>query len=83
MRFVELVLDEVDNIQKYGKQKSLSAEKWAANAFNKWRWCYGLSTAKSIANLSKEDNLHLFVDMLLKFTLQVRKQDGSFYLPTS
>jgi hypothetical protein len=69
VRFAELVPDEVDNAQKGGKLKSLSAEKWAINAFDKWRRCHGLSTAKSIAYISEEDDLHLFVDMLLKFTL--------------
>jgi hypothetical protein len=83
VRFAELVPTEVDNSQKGEKRKLLSAEKWAANAFDKWHCCHGLSTAKSIADLSEEDDLHLFVDMLLKFTLQVRKQDGSLYPPTS
>jgi hypothetical protein len=83
VRFVELVPSEVDNAQKGGKQKSLSAEKWATNAFDEWCRCHGFSTAKSIVDLSEEDDLHLFVDMLLKFTLQVRKQDGSFYPPIS
>jgi hypothetical protein len=83
VRFAELVLDEVDNAQKGGKSKSLSAKKWAANAFDEWCRCHGLSTAKSIADLSEEDDLHWFIDMLLKFILQMRKQDGSLYPPTS
>lgn len=42
---------------------------------------------KSIANLLKEDEddllvLLVFVDMLFKFTLQVRKLDGGLYPPT-
>jgi hypothetical protein len=67
-----LVPDAVDNAQKGGKRKSLNAEKWVVNAFDEWRRCHGLSTAKSIVDLSEEDNLYLFVDMLLKFILQMQ-----------
>jgi hypothetical protein len=82
-RFAELVPTEVNNARSGGKRKSKNAETWAANAFDEWRRCHGYSTAKSIADLSKEDDLHVFVDMLFKFTLQVRKLDGGLYPPTS
>ena len=81
--FAELVPIEVDSARFGGKHKSKNAETWATNAFDEWRRCHGYSTAKSIADLSEEDDLHVFVDMLFEFTLQVRKLDGSLYPPTS
>ena len=69
MRFANLVKSKVINVQEGGKKKSRNGETWAANAFDEWRRCHGLSIAKSIADLSKEPNLHAFVDMLFKFTL--------------
>jgi hypothetical protein len=83
VRFADLVDSEVVNVQEGGKRKSRNGETWAANAFDDWRRCHGLSTAKSIADLSEEPDLHAFVDMLFKFTLQVRKQDGTLSSPTS
>ena len=83
VRFADLVESEVNNVQEGGKRKSRNGETWAANAFDEWRRCHGFSTVKSIADLSEEADLHVFVEMLFKFTLQVRKQDGSLYPPTS
>jgi hypothetical protein len=82
-RFSDLLPTEVNNARSGGKRKSRNAETWAANAFDEWQRCHGYSTAKSIADLFEDDDLHVFVDMLFKFTLQVRKQDGSLYPPTS
>ena len=82
-RFANLVSTKVDNARSGGKRKSKNAEIWAANAFDEWRRCHGYSTAKSIADMSEEDDLHVFVDMLFKITLQVWKLDGGLYPPTS
>jgi hypothetical protein len=45
------------------QRKSRNAKKWACNAFDQWRLSSGLSTEKFIADLSKEMDLHLFVDL--------------------
>jgi hypothetical protein len=79
VRFAALVPYEVINARSGGKRKSQNGETWAANACNEWQCCHSFSTAKSIVNLFEEDDLHVFVDVLFKFTLQNWKQDGSFY----
>jgi hypothetical protein len=45
--------------------------------------CNGFSVEKSIADLFEEPDIRPFVDLLFKFTLQVRKADGSLYPPSS
>jgi hypothetical protein len=64
-------------------RKSRHSEVWACNAFDEWRLCNGFSVEKSIADLFEEPDIRPFVDLLFKFTLQVRKADGSLYLPSS
>jgi type IV secretory pathway VirB3-like protein len=63
VRFADLVNSEVTNAQEGGKKKSRNGETWAANAFDEWRRCHGLSIVKSIADLSEEPNLHAFVQV--------------------
>jgi hypothetical protein len=70
-------------VKNGGKRKSKHFENWAARAFDKWRLCKGYSIEKSIGDLSEEDDLHGFVEMLKKIFLQVRKIDGSLYPPNS
>jgi hypothetical protein len=83
VRFAELNSSKVKNIKCGGKHKSKNGEIWAANASDEWRKCHGYNTKLSITDLSEQPNLHKIVDMLLKFTLQVRKQDWSLYPPKS
>jgi hypothetical protein len=71
----------VINDQEEDKKKSRNAETWATNSFEEWRHSHGFSTTKSIADLPKKLDLHAFVDILFKFILRVRKQDGSRDLP--
>jgi hypothetical protein len=73
VRFADLIPGEVTNAKSGGKRRSRYREAWAANAFDEWRRCYGYSTAKSIADLSKESDIRVFVEMLFNFILQVRK----------
>ena len=79
------LLDEVEvkNALAGGIRKSRHSEVWACNAFDEWRVCNGYSVEKSIADLSEEADIREFVDLLFKFTLQVRKSDGSLYPPAS
>jgi hypothetical protein len=70
-------------VKRGRERKSKHSEKWAARAFDEWRLCKGLSVDKSIGDLSEEENLHPFVEMLFKFFLQVQKVDGSMYPPNS
>jgi hypothetical protein len=46
------------------------------NAFDK---CHGLNSKESIGNLLEKDDIRDFVNILLKFVLQVCKMDGSLY----
>jgi hypothetical protein len=82
-RFRELDEVEVRNALSGGKRKSKHAEMWASNAFDEWRICNGYSIEKSIADLSEEPDIRGFVDLIFKFTLQVRKADGILYPPSS
>jgi hypothetical protein len=82
-RFGELKDSEVELVVNGGKRKSKYFKNWAAKAFDEWRLCKGLSIEKSIGDLSEEEDLHGFVNMLFKFFLQVRKMDGSLYPPNS
>jgi hypothetical protein len=82
-RFAELDLAELKLAKVGGKCRSKHSEVWAANAFDEWRRCYGLSTDKNIGDLSKEEDLHEFINMLMKLVLQVRKTDGFRYPPNS
>ena len=65
------VLDEVKvkNALAGGIWKSRHSKVWACNTFDEWRLCNGYNVDKSIANLSKEVDIHGFVDLLFKFTL--------------
>ena len=74
---------EVKNALAGGIRKSRHSEVWACNAFDEWRLCNGYNLEKSIADLSEEADIRGFVDLLFKFTLQVRKSDGSLYPPAS
>jgi hypothetical protein len=82
-RFLDLNDEEVKNALVGGKRKSRHSEVWACNAFDEWRIYNGYSVEKSIADLSEEKDIRGFVDLLFKFTLQVRKSDGSLYPPNS
>lgn len=64
-----------------GDRKSLHSEIWATNAFNEWRRFRGYSTEKSIGELSEEEDIRGFVEILKEFVLQITKQDGSLYPP--
>jgi hypothetical protein len=83
VQFKELDATEVKNALAGGSRKSRHSEVWACNAFDEWRLCNGYSVEKSIADLSEEPDIRLFVNLLFKFTLQVRKADGSLYPPSS
>ena len=63
--------------QTRGRRRTRNGEVWAANAFDEWRLCHGISTEESIGDLSEKEDIRDFVNMLLKFVLQVRKADGS------
>jgi hypothetical protein len=82
-RFAELDESEFTLAQAGGKRRSRNGEIWAANAFDEWRRCHGLSTEESIGDLSEKEDIRDFVNMLLKFVLQVRKTNGSLYPPNS
>lgn len=82
-RFAELEESELTLAQDGGKRRSRNIEIWAANAFDEWRRCHGLSIKESIGDLSKKEDIRDFVNVLLKFVLQVRKIDGSLYPPNS
>jgi hypothetical protein len=82
-RFAELNEVEVEHVKSGGERKSKHSEHWACKAFDEWRLCKGYSIGKSVGDLSEEEDLHPFVDMLLKFFLQVRKMDGNLYPPNS
>ena len=65
-----------------GRKKHLrNGEIWAANAFDKWHHCQSFSTEESINDLSEKEDIWDFVNMLLKFVLQVCRRDGSLYPP--
>ena len=66
-------LDEKElKLAKAGRQRqSKHGKTWAANAFDKWHRCQGLPTEGSIGDLSEKEDIHDFVNMLLKFVLQV------------
>ena len=83
VRFLDLDDTEVKNALAGGQRRSKHAEVWAINAFDEWRVCSGYSTDESIADMSEAKDIRPFVDMLFKFTLQVRKADGSLYPPSS
>jgi hypothetical protein len=51
---------------------------WACNTFGDLRIFYGISTSKTIEDLSKENDIHVFVGT---FHLQVTKKDGNLYSP--
>jgi hypothetical protein len=82
-RFAEIDVNELKLAEVGGKRKSKHGETWAANAFDEWRRCQGLSTEESIGDLFEKKDIRGFVNMLLKFVLQVRKTDGSLYPPNS
>jgi hypothetical protein len=82
-RFGSLLDSEVAHVKDGGERKSKHAENWAAKAFDEWRVCKGLPIDRSIGDLSEDEDLHPFVEMLFKFFLQVRKMDGSLYPPNS
>ena len=82
-RFADLDEKELMLAEAGGKRRSRNGEVWAANAFDEWRRCHGISTEESIGDLSEKDDIRDFVNMLLKFVLQVRKADGSQYSPNS
>ena len=82
VRFLDLDEKEVQNVEAGGERRSKHSETWAVNAFNEWRQFKGYSLDKSIGDLSEEEDVSEFVEMLFKFTLQVTKSDGSLYPPT-
>ena len=82
-RFRELDEKELKNTSMGGERRSLHSEIWARNAFDEWRRFRGISTEKTIGELSEEKDIRGFVELLHDFALQVTKQDGSLYDPQS
>ena len=78
-RFADLDEKEMTLAQAGGRRRSRNGKVWAANVFDEWRRCHGISTEESIGDLSEKEDIRDFVNMLLKFVLQVRKADGSQY----
>ena len=81
-RFRELDATEVKNTSMGGERRSAHSETWAKNAFDEWRRFRGIPTNKTIGELSEEDDIRGFVELLHDFALQVTKQDGTLYPPS-
>lgn len=52
-----------------GERKSASSENWVKNAFDEWRRFRGISTEKTIGELSGEEDIQEFVETLKDFVL--------------
>lgn len=82
-RFGEAQVDELKIIEAGGIRKSIRVERWAVKAFDDWREHRGYATIKSIADLSEEVDVKPLINMLVFFFLEVKKQDGTLYNPTT
>ena len=82
-RFRALDPVEVKNTSMGGERRSAHSETWARNTFDEWRRFRGYSLEKTIGELSEEEDIRGFVEMLVDFLLQVSKQDGTLYEPGS
>lgn len=80
-RFHPIIATEMEHVNSCGRRRSKALEIWAMNTFDEWRVFHGFSIDETIEELSKTPNVHHFVDMLCKFTLQVRKKGGTIYPP--
>jgi hypothetical protein len=81
--FENATVEEMEAVRKGGVRRSEASEKWAARAFDDWREFRGFSIEKSIGDLFEEADLKPFVDMLVRFVLEVKKKDGQLYHPTT
>jgi hypothetical protein len=82
-RIAKLDEKELKLAEASRQRRSKHGKTWVANAFDEWRCCQGLPTEESIGDLFEKEDIHDFVNMLLKFVLQVRKTDGNLYPPNS
>jgi hypothetical protein len=75
--------NELDNVNRGGCRAVKHSEVWAKNAFDEWQKFQGHNIERSIADLSKnEDIIMELVDMFSLFILQVAKKDNNMYLLT-
>jgi hypothetical protein len=70
-RFAELDEKEMKLVVEGGKRRSKHGETWAANTIDEWHRYQGLSIDESIGDLSEKKDICGFVNILLKFVLQV------------
>jgi hypothetical protein len=82
-RFANASAEDLSVIQAGGKRHSAKVEQWTARAFGEWKTCCGHSTEKNIADLSEEPDVQPFVNLLAFFFLEVRKRDGTHYIPST
>jgi hypothetical protein len=82
-QFANVSVEDLGVVQSRGKRRSAKVEQWTARAFGEWRTCHGHSIEKSIADLSEEPDVQPFVDLLVSFFLEVRKRDGTHYIPST
>jgi hypothetical protein len=74
---------ELENVRRGGVRRSESNEKWASRSFDDWMKIHGLSVEKSIGDLSEEAVLKPLTDMLIRFMLETKKQNGDLYHPNT
>jgi hypothetical protein len=73
---------ELKNVRRGGVRCSKASERWVARSFDDWRQFCGISTEKSIGDLSEENDLWPLVQMLTRFILEVKKKDNKLHHST-
>ncbi|KAG0579478.1 hypothetical protein KC19_4G101700 [Ceratodon purpureus] len=63
-KFRALDLNELKNTSVGGERQSLHLENWTRNAFDEWRRFRGIPTTKTIGELSEEEDIQGFVELL-------------------
>jgi hypothetical protein len=71
-RFGIVAVAESKNVRKGVMRCSEASERWAVRCFNDWRMFRGFLVEKLIGELSEENDLRPFADILTKFILEGR-----------